>query len=105
MNSSFSNICTPATIYLVLGILSVLGTMFVDFSVISVLMKTVFVLIWTWFLNFLCSRGYTGISWFLVLFPFIFIIIVFIIGFQFLKNSGNKKIVEKFFEKLERERN
>lgn len=105
MNSSFSNICTPATIYLVLGILSVLGTMFVDFSVMSVLMKTVFVLIWTWFLNFLCSRGYTGISWFLVLFPFIFIIIVFIIGFQFLKNSGNKKIVEKFFEKLERERN
>lgn len=105
MNVSLSNICTPATIYLVLGILSVLGTMFVDFSIMSVLMKTVFVLIYTWFLNFLCSRGYSGISWFLVLLPFIFIIVIFIIGFEFLKNSGNKKILEKFYEKLEKERN
>jgi hypothetical protein len=103
MNFSLSNICTPATIYLVLGILSILGTMFVDFSIISVLMKTVFVLIYTWFLNFLCSRGYSGISWFLVLLPFIFIIVIFIIGFEFLKNSGNKKIMEKYFEKLEKE--
>ena len=105
MNSSISHICTPATIYLVLGILSVLGTMFVDFSVMSVLMKTVFVLIWTWFLNFLCSRGYGGISWFLVLLPFIFIIVIFLIGMELLKKSGNKEIKEKFFEKLEKERN
>jgi len=105
MNSSISHICTPATIYLVLGILSVLGTMFVDFSVMSVLMKTVFVLIYTWFLNFLCSRGYGGISWFLVLLPFLFIILIFIIGFEFLKKYGNKEIMESFYEKLERERN
>ena len=78
--------------------------MFVDFSVMSVLMKTVFVLIWTWFLNFLCSRGYSGISWFLVLLPFLFIILIFIIGFEFLKKHGNKKVLEKFYEKLERQR-
>lgn len=94
MNSSFSNICTPATIYLVLGILSVLGTMFVDFSIISVLMKTVFVLIWTWFLNFLCSKGYGGISWFLVLLPFIMIIVIIILGIEVLKKAGKN---EKFY--------
>ena len=94
MNSSISHICTPATIYLVLGILSVLGTMFVDFSVMSVLMKTVFVLIWTWFLNFLCSKGYGGISWFLVLLPFILIIVILVLGMEVLKKASKN---EKFY--------
>ena len=89
-------------LYLVLSIIAILGAMVNNFLVMSVLSKAVFVLIWTWFLNFLCSKGYGGISWFLVLLPFIFIIVIFIIGFEFLKKSGNKKIVEKFFEKLEK---
>jgi hypothetical protein len=93
--NSLLRICTPATIYLVLGIISVLVSMFSDFSVMSVLSKSVFILIWTWFLNFLCSKGYEGVSWFLVLLPFIFIIVVFLIGLEIFKkienNTNNKK--------------
>jgi hypothetical protein len=44
-------------------------------SMMTVVVKTMFVLLWTWFLNFLCSKGYSGISWFLVLLPFIFIVL------------------------------
>jgi hypothetical protein len=37
----------------------------------TVAMKGLFVIIYTWFLNFLCSKGHEGISWFLVILPFV----------------------------------
>jgi hypothetical protein len=37
----------------------------------TVAMKGLFVIIYTWFLNFLCSKGHQGISWFLVILPFV----------------------------------
>ena len=81
-------------LYLVLSILAILGAMMTDFSVMSILVKAIFVLIWTWFLNFLCSKGYGGISWFLVLLPFIMIIVVLVLGMEVLKKAGKH---EKFY--------
>jgi len=92
--NSISHICTPAMLYLVLSIITILGAMMTDFSVISILVKAIFVLIWTWFLNFLCSKGYGGISWFLVLLPFIMIIVVLVLGMEVLKKAGKS---EKFY--------
>jgi len=37
----------------------------------TVAMKGLFIGIWTWFLNFLCSKGHVSISWFLVILPFV----------------------------------
>ena len=92
---NISRICTPAMLYLVLSILAILGAMVHDFSIMSILSKTIFVLIWTWFLNFLCSKGYGAISWFLVLLPFIFIIIVLVLGLELMKKA-NKHHSEKY---------
>ena len=92
--NSISHICTPAMLYLILSILAILGAMMTDFSVMSILLKAIFVLIWTWFLNFLCSKGYGGISWFLVLLPFIMIIVIIILGIEVLKKAGKN---EKFY--------
>jgi len=92
--NSISHICTPAMLYLVLSILAILGAMMTDFSVMSILVKAIFVLIWTWFLNFLCSKGYGGISWFLVLLPFIMIIVILVLGMEILKKAGKH---EKFY--------
>jgi hypothetical protein len=36
--------------------------------------KLFFIMIWSWILNFLCSRGYSIISWVLVLLPFVMLI-------------------------------
>ena len=33
--------------------------------------KSIYILVWTWILNKLCSSGYSTVSWLLVLFPFI----------------------------------
>ena len=88
---NISRICTPAMLYLILSILAILGAMVNDFSIMTILGKTIFVLIWTWFLNFLCSKGYGGISWFLVLLPFIFIIIVLLLGLELLKKNKHER--------------
>lgn len=73
--SELSKLCTPAVIYLVLSVIAILMAIMKRMSMMTVIVKTLFVLLWTWFLNFLCSKGYSGISWFLVLLPFIFIVL------------------------------
>lgn len=35
------------------------------------LIKLIYIAFWTWILNYLCKSGYTSISWFLFLVPFI----------------------------------
>jgi hypothetical protein len=61
-------------LYLVLSVIAILMAIMKRMSMMTIVVKTVFVLLWTWFLNFLCSKGYSGISWFLVLLPFIFLV-------------------------------
>ncbi len=72
--SKLSKLCTPAMLYLVLSVIAILMAIMKRMSMMTIVVKTVFVLLWTWFLNFLCSKGYSGISWFLVLLPFIFLV-------------------------------
>ena len=40
-------------------------------NLIFFLMKALYIIGWTWLLNHLCKRGYGGVSWFLLLLPFI----------------------------------
>jgi len=84
--------CTPAIIYLVISaitILSAVGTV----SVFMILLKIIFVLLWAWFLNFLCDSGYSSVSWFLVFLPLIFTILMIVISFEVIdlvsKNNTN----------------
>ena len=79
-------ICVPAMLYLILSIIVIIVMLFHKVSISSVLFKTLFVVIWTWLLNFLCSKGYEVLSWKLVLLPFIIGIIFLIFFFNVLKN-------------------
>ena len=79
------NLCTPALIYFVLSVLAIIGMIFSNFFVIPILIQIIGVLIWTWLLNYLCSSGYEGVSWFLVLFPYIIIFIMVIIAGSLLR--------------------
>lgn len=40
-----------------------------------ILFKALFIIFWTWVLNFICRSGHPGISWFLFVFPFIVMIL------------------------------
>ena len=93
------NLCTPATIYLVLSAIGIIMIAFQNYgmsvnmycvgnvrcpvqsSVPIFIMKILYVAFWTFILNALCSYGYNQLAWFLLLLPFIlFFIFIFMIG-------------------------
>jgi len=93
------NLCTPATIYLVLSAIGIIMIAFQNYgmspnmycvgnircpvqsSAPIFIMKILYVAFWTFILNTLCSYGYNQLAWFLLLLPFIlFFIMIFVIG-------------------------
>jgi hypothetical protein len=65
------SLCSPALLYLIIAIMSLVSMIYSKIDMQTVAMKGLFVIIYTWFLNFLCSKGHEGISWFLVILPFV----------------------------------
>ena len=70
-NFDFGKYCTPAQLYLILGAIGIISAAVNKFSVETLLTKALFLVVWAWVLNWLCSKGFTAISWILVLLPFI----------------------------------
>ena len=71
-----NKLCSPAMLYLVISAIAIISAFFKKMSMMAIATKVVFVALWTWFLNYLCSKGHTGISWFLVFFPLLFYFLV-----------------------------
>jgi len=87
--ASMKSLCTPAMVYLVLAVISILmASRYV--SMMSLTSKAIFALVWTWFLNFLCSKGHTGISWFLVLIPYVLIVMMMLLAMDAAGKSSKK---------------
>jgi len=76
---SIESLCSPALLYFVLSVIAFLS-MLGKVSMMTLLVKAFFILLWTWFLNYLCKKGHSGISWFLVLFPFILMLMIFFLA-------------------------
>lgn len=66
-----NKLCTPAKIYFVLATLSVIMMIYNRFTIWTVTIKLLFAVVWTYILGWLCKRGLTAVSWFIVLLPFI----------------------------------
>lgn len=77
-NFDFGKYCTPAQLYLILGGIGILSAFFNNFSIEILLTNALFLVIYAWVLNFLCTKGFTAISWILVLFPFILVLFMFL---------------------------
>lgn len=86
------NLCTPAYVYLVISAIAVVGMLYQNYgnidkycigsysctvssTIMVFLIKAIYVLFWTWVLNLICRSGAPGVSWFLVLIPFILMFI------------------------------
>lgn len=93
------NLCTPATIYFVLSAIGIIMLAFQNYGMSPnmycvgnvqcpvqtttpiFIMKILYIALWTFILNTLCSYGYTQLAWFLLLLPFIlFFIMIFMVG-------------------------
>jgi hypothetical protein len=93
----FDKLCAPAQIYLIVSavmlvlsyfglsaisqqltihqssspLLQTLNFTYQKDSRTSYVVQGVFILLWTWVLSYLCKKGYTSLSWFLVLLPWV----------------------------------
>lgn len=77
-----SNYCSPAIVYLVISAISIAYLAYTSFSIFTIFFKVIFTLIWAWVLNWICSKGYTTISWLLVILPYIFVGFLLLMSFE-----------------------
>ena len=77
MNKRFEELCTPAKLYFVLVVLSCIVALFNGVGFMSVAINLIIAFLWTAALSWICGKGFTGVSWFLVLFPYIVMLLVF----------------------------
>jgi hypothetical protein len=107
-----NNICTPAKLYFIISLILLAISLYYDitrndkdkiclgklscklenkpmFYVLNIL----FILVWAFVLNLLCFFGWSKLSWFLFLFPYIILFISFltIAGFVLMIAKSNKK--------------
>ena len=85
--------CTPATLYFVISLffLIVMGmsnlndsdhlclgdySCYVGNNTLVFLLNAVYILFWTFVLDLMCKNGYTSLSWFVFLLPFILLFMI-----------------------------
>ena len=85
----FNKLCNPSKLYFVLVIFFIVIGLFSKINFMAIFFNLIFAFIWTIILNWLCSKGYTTLSWVIVFFPFILIVIAF---FGYLKLSNGNQI-------------
>jgi hypothetical protein len=88
MNKEFSKLCTPAKIYFAIAVIASIVMFFKGVSIMNILIKLIFAFIWTFVLGWLCKKGFTAISWFLVLLPYI---ILFLALFRIYHTTEEQK--------------
>ena len=71
----FSKLCTPAKIYFAIAVFAGFSAVLNSVPFMVVFFNIVFAFIWTFVLNLLCEKDFTYISWFLVLLPYIIILL------------------------------
>jgi hypothetical protein len=101
----FDKICTPAQIYLIVSfilmVLSYFGMNAISQQITlnqannsflqslnftyqkdtrtSYVVQAVFIVLWTWVLSYLCKKGFSNLSWFLVLLPWVLMFLAFFV--------------------------
>jgi hypothetical protein len=63
--------CAPAMLYFVVAIIVLMINFLRTFSFGYLIVTLIIIMLWSWFLNFLCNMGFSLISWILVVIPFL----------------------------------
>lgn len=66
----FSDLCTPAYIYFIISFIYLMINSIRNFNVTSVIFNSIFIILWSFLLNFLCSIGFSIIAWLIIVLPF-----------------------------------
>jgi len=80
MKDQFSRLCSPAKLYFAILLVNIVIMLYYRVKLGFVFSKILFGGIWTYFLSWLCQKGYKSVSWFLVLLPFLTILLAVMFG-------------------------
>jgi hypothetical protein len=87
------SLCTPALVFFVLSVLSLFSMIYdnlenthtycignvrcnVSNTSMIFILEILFLVFWTWLLNFICSSGHPNVAWFILLLPYILILLI-----------------------------
>ena len=91
--SSLKELCTPASLYFVISMIALVMVLFqnlgnnhsyhvgsfscrVPNTMAVFIVKLIYVLFWTYILNLICKDGHVGVSWLLVLLPWLLLFVM-----------------------------
>ena len=89
------NMCTPATIYFVISLVGLIliglnnldnndklcvgdYNCYVGNNTTIFILNAIYILFWTFILDLMCKAGYSKLSWFILLLPFIILVVLFL---------------------------
>ena len=75
MEKMFRQLCTPAKIYFGIAVIASIIGLFRGVPFGTILMRLVFAFVWTYLLGWLCKKGFSYLSWFLVLLPYVVLLL------------------------------
>jgi len=90
---TLKELCTPAAIYFIISIIALLIVILqnlgnsnrycignfscrVPSTILIFIIKFIYIVFWTYILNLVCKDGHAGISWLLVLLPWILLFVI-----------------------------
>lgn len=93
LQKRLKELCSPALLYFIISIIALIMVLFqnlgntdsynvgsfscrVPNTAIVFIVKFIYVLFWTYVLNLICKDGHTGLSWLLVLLPWILLFVM-----------------------------
>jgi hypothetical protein len=91
--TSLKELCTPASLYFVISMIALVMVLFqnlgnnhsyhvgsfscrVPNTMAVFIVKLIYVLFWTYVLNLICKDGHVGVSWLLVLLPWLLLFVM-----------------------------
>ena len=87
---SFDDLCSPAKLYFVLSVIACIAALINGLKVMQVAINLIIAFAWTAILSWICGKGFTGVSWFLVLVPYIIMLLVF---FKLMKDISSSQLM------------
>jgi len=84
-------ICLPTMVYLVISLLSLVGSLqYHNSHIMSIIGSLLFITLWSCLLNYVCKKS-EPIAWILLLLPLIMFLLVIAVAFEISVYNGVKK--------------
>jgi hypothetical protein len=87
---NFDGLCSPAKLYFVLSVIACVAALINGVKIMQVAINLIIAFAWTAILSFICGKGFTSVSWFLVLVPYIVMLLVF---FKLMKDISSSQVM------------